>query len=89
MSTVSILIALILSAFILSVLILSAVLTALYVFPVAFSFWLRKGENLPTEKRDPSWRMLLPLGVLCAAILVLGVYAGPLLRFLKDAAASI
>ena len=72
-----------------SVLILSAVLTALYVFPVAFSFWLRKGENLPTEKRDPSWRMLLPLGVLCAAILVLGVYAGPLLRFLKDTAAII
>ena len=38
---------------------------------------------------DPGWRMQLPLAVLTAAIVALGVYSVPLVRFLTEVASGL
>ena len=43
-----------------------------------------KGTN-----RDPGWMMKVPLVILCAVIVVLGVYSKPLVTFLRGVASGL
>ncbi|MGN0741789.1 MAG: complex I subunit 5 family protein [Candidatus Fimadaptatus sp.] len=73
-------------------LIISAVLTALYTFTVAGPMYFSPlGGDAPAggAKCDPSWMMKLPLVLLCAAIVVLGVYSQPLIAYLRDIASGL
>lgn len=75
-------------------LIISAVLTAIYLFGPAMSMYFRPlnadaAAAYDGQKRDPSWMMLLPLLVLSALIVLLGLYSQPLVSFLRSIAAGI
>lgn len=77
-------------------LIISAILTAGYLLPVAVSAYFRplSPENaaysaLHSGRRDPDWRMLLPLGILCVAIAALCFLAEPLRQLLATIANGI
>jgi len=74
-------------------LIASAILTAVYLFNVAMPMYFRPlnedQAQLLGQKKDPSWMMLLPFGVLCASVILLGMYAQPLVNFLRQTAAGL
>lgn len=73
-------------------LIISAVLTALYTFSVAGPMYfspLSGNVSADGAKCDPGWMMKLPLCLLCAAIVALGVYSQPLIAFLRDIASGL
>lgn len=73
-------------------LLVSALLTGAYLIPMSVrAFVPREGAELSfTEKdRDPGLRMLIPFAVLCAAMLVFGVHASPLMQVLEELAAAI
>lgn len=73
-------------------LIVSAILTAIYLFTAAMPMYFRplnpEQAALEGERRDPSWRMLLPFAILCAAMVILGLWSKPLVTFLRDVAAG-
>ncbi len=73
-------------------LILSAVLTAIYLFTVAGPMFFRPlnadQAALAGQNRDPSWRMILPFLLLCAAMLALGLFSGPLVGWMRQVAAG-
>ena len=74
-------------------LIISAVLTAIYLFTVVGPMYFRPlNEDMAHLKdfnRDPNWMMLLPFGLLIAAVIALGLWGGPLVSFLKDVANGV
>lgn len=73
-------------------LLVSALLTAAYLIPMSVrAFVPHDGAELQfTEKdKDPGLRMLIPFAVLCAAMLVFGICASPLMRVLETVAAGI
>ncbi len=80
-----------------AVILYSALMTAIYMLSVvvrAYFPWALKGGTAAGERRaetvparlsasmDPTWRMLLPLCVFVAVILLLGVHCGPVLEIL-------
>ncbi|MBQ9251886.1 MAG: proton-conducting membrane transporter [Clostridia bacterium] len=67
--------------------ILSSVLAAVYLLEPAVQMIFLPGGSRP-EVSDPSWRMLLPLGLLAACIVLLGIWPGPV-RSLIDAAVAL
>ena len=72
-------------------LLLSALMTAGYLILPAIRAWLGNGgpETAVTDREtDPGWRMQTALAVLCAAMLVLGVCAVPVLDALNAMIAS-
>ena len=73
-------------------LILATVLTAIYALSPAVFFWFQpagKPEGMPEGgKRDPGLRMKLPLVILTAAVIALGVWSEPLVTFLRAVAAG-
>ena len=74
-------------------LIASAILTAVYLFSAAMPMYFRPlnedQAQLMGQKKDPSWMMLLPFGVLCLAMILLGMYSQPLVTFLRQTAAGL
>lgn len=73
-------------------LVISAMLTGAYLFTVALrAFFPADGFRMETLKdvHDPSWRMKLPYFVLCAAMMVLGSFSGPLFEVLGKIAAGV
>lgn len=74
-------------------LIISAILTAIYLFSVAMPMYFRplNGDQAQLEgkKKDPTWMMLLPFGVLCISMILLGMYSQPLVNFLRQTAAGV
>lgn len=74
-------------------LIVSAVLTAIYLLGPAMSMYFRplnaELQAMAGTPRDPSWMMLVPLAVLCLLMIGLGVYAQPLVSFLRGVAAGL
>ena len=74
-------------------LIISAVLTAIYLFSVTFAMYFRPLNadmaQLSGANRDPSWMMKLPLTIIGAAIILLGLYSQPLVTFLRNVAAGL
>ncbi|MBQ8201133.1 MAG: proton-conducting membrane transporter [Clostridia bacterium] len=74
-------------------LIISAVLTAVYLFTVAAPMFFRPLNtdlsHLDGFNRDPGWMMKLPLLLLCAAMIALGLWSQPLVTFLRQVAAGL
>ncbi len=73
------------------VLLVSAILTAGYLFSVAIKgFFPGEGFDYATlEKAEPDWRMLVPMLVLAAAALGLGMFPGGLIGFASTIASTI
>lgn len=73
-------------------LIISAILTAMYLFGVAGPMYFRplntELARLQGQQRDPSWMMKLPLAVLTALVVLLGMYATPIVTFLRQIASG-
>ena len=73
----------------LGAILISAVLTAIYLLSVAFSMYFRPldegGAAVAGAKCDPTWRMLLPFGVLCAAFVLCGLGSGAVVSALTAA----
>ena len=64
---------------------ISAVLTAIYLFTAILPMYFNPGTaQAPAVKKDPSWRMLVPLGVLSLMIVGLGLFSQPLITFLRQ-----
>lgn len=62
------------------ILLISALLTAGYLFPVAFkAFFPGKDYSGPTEKAEPSALMTVPMIALCAVAAVVGIFGVTLL----------
>ena len=74
-------------------LIVSAILTAVYLFTIVvqalFMPLNASSAALAGRSYDPGWRMKLPLAILTAAIIALGVYSVPLVRFLTEVASGL
>ncbi|MBO4299535.1 MAG: proton-conducting membrane transporter [Clostridia bacterium] len=73
-------------------LIVSAVLTAVYLLTIAVTaVFMPPGDSaeIPARCLDPGWRMKLPLAVLTAVVVILGVASVPLVRFLNGVAAGL
>ena len=74
-------------------LILSAILTAMYLFTVVSAMYFRPlnadQAALSGQNRDPNWMMMVPFGILCAAIVGLGLWSQPLVTFLRNVAAGV
>ena len=74
-------------------LIISAILTAIYLFTAALPMYFRPlnadQAQLAGQKLDPSWMMLLPMGILCALMIGLGLWSQPLVTFLRNISAGV
>lgn len=67
-----------------AVLLLSAFLTAIYIFGFIVRAFSPIGENpnpALMKAKDPTWKMLVPVGILSVAVILLGIFAKPLLEF--------
>lgn len=73
-------------------LIISAILTAVYLFSVVIPMYFRPVNTdqaaLATQKRDPSWMMLLPMGIFSFLMVALGLWSQPLVTFLRNVASG-
>ncbi|MDO4739677.1 MAG: proton-conducting transporter membrane subunit [Eubacteriales bacterium] len=72
-------------------LLLSAVLTAGYLLSVAIRGFF-PGDDFDyagLEKAEPDWKMLVPMIVLAAAVLLMGMFPGALIRCAGDIASAI
>ena len=79
-----------------AVLIISAILTAVYMLEIvikAFFPTAKEGANDTAhelcEKCDPSWRMIVPLVVFAAFIIVFGLFPKPLIGFVGEVAKGV
>lgn len=73
-------------------LLISAFLTSIYMMSIVFRAYFpdrsfRYGEM--EEAKDPSWRMCLPLILFAVTVICLGLFSGPLVRFLINVAEGI
>lgn len=71
------------------VLIFSAVLTAVYLLTIAVRAFIPvKGfdKNILENIEKPGWRMMLPLFVMTAAVIVFGIYFTPIYQVIETAA---
>ncbi|MBQ6175308.1 MAG: proton-conducting membrane transporter [Clostridia bacterium] len=72
--------------------IVAAVLTAVYLFEPVMSMYFRplneENRALAGEDRDPDFRMLVPIGLICVMIVLAGLCAEPLLTLLRGIAAG-
>ena len=69
-------------------LLISSVLTAVYVLSPALGFWFRplpeSSRAWGAERRDPDWRMRVPMAVLALAVLLLGLWSEPLVSLFRS-----
>ena len=74
-------------------LIISAILPAIYLFTAALPMYFRPlnadQAQLAGQKLDPSWMMLVPMGILCALMIGLGLWSQPLVTFLRNISAGV
>lgn len=70
-----------------------AILTAIYLFTAALPMYFRPlnadQAQLAGQKLDPSWMMLVPMGILCALMIGLGLWSQPLVTFLRNISAGV
>ena len=74
------------------VLLISAVLTAAYLFTVVVRAYFPGKDFNPASVQavhDPNWYMILPLVVLCAAMILLGVHSSMLTDLLAQVASGL
>lgn len=73
-------------------LLISALLTAIYMFSVVVRAYLPKegfdGASIEPVT-DPTWKMGVPLVVCAAAVVLLGLFSGPLVKFFYEIASGI
>ena len=73
-------------------LLISAFLTSIYMMSIVFRAYF-PGRNFHYEDieevKDPSWRMCLPLMLFAAAVICLGLFSSPLVRFVTDVAGGM
>lgn len=74
-------------------LIISAILTTIYLMGVALPMYFRP-TSAPIalaegKTADPNWMMKLPFGLLCIAMVALGLWSQPLISFLRSVAAGM
>ena len=73
-------------------LLISAFLTSIYMMSIVFRAYF-PGRNFRYEDieevKDPSWRMCLPLMLFALAVICLGLFSGPLVRFFTDVASGM
>ena len=71
-------------------LLISALLTAIYMLSIVIRAYFPGNdfdyEKLPSEIHDPDWRMVFPLFLFVAAMVVIGVYSTPLVNFFTSVA---
>lgn len=74
-------------------LVISAILTAFYLFPIVVNMYFRPlNASLMAQEhvnRDPDWRMKLPFGILCAAIIALSFCSYPITNWLAGIAGGL
>ena len=73
-------------------LLLSALLTAIYMFSVVIRAEFPKTgfEEAAVEGvTDPTWKMCIPLMICAAAVILLGLFSGPLVEFFYDIASGV
>lgn len=73
------------------VLLISSVLTAIYIFPVAFRAFFMKphlseGESLPS---DPGACMKITLALLCVLLILAGVFSGEVMEYIQAIAGGL
>ena len=67
-------------------LLISALLTAIYMATMIIRAYFPEKEGshgCVRECQDPNWRMMLPLGIFAAVIVILGLFSEPLISFLR------
>lgn len=73
-------------------LLISALLTAIYMMTIVVRAFF-PGKDLDNraikEFRDPNWKMMVPLTIFALWIIVLGLYSGPVVNFLKGVAEGL
>lgn len=71
-------------------LLISALLTAIYMLSIVIRAYFPGNdfdyEKLSSEIHDPDWRMVFPLFLFVAAMVVIGVYSAPLVKFFTSVA---
>ena len=73
-------------------LLISALLTAIYMFSVVIRAYFPKTdfeESLIEGVTDPTWKMCMPLIFCAVAVILLGLFSGPLVEFFYDVATGI
>ena len=73
-------------------LLISALLTAIYMMTMVIrGFFPERDFDMETIStvKDPTWKMIVPLMVFSVAIIVFGVWAGPLMRFLSNVSTGL
>ena len=72
-------------------LLLAAVLTAIYVFTVVYPAFFMQYHPAPGEEppRDPGSCMKLSLGLLCALLVLAGIFAGRIMAYLTGLAGGV
>ena len=73
------------------ILLVSALLTAGYLLPITITGFLPGNDfdYASLEKKEPSWKMIVPLLVLAAAALITGIFPGGLIEFLQGIALTL
>ena len=73
------------------ILLVSALLTAGYLLPICISAFLpgKDFDYASLEKKEPSWRMLLPLIAMAALSVILGIWPGGLVNIFADIASAV
>lgn len=66
----------------LACLIYAAFMSAIYMMTVVVRAFQPLPEGAMEDVRDPDWRMTVPIGLLAAAVVVLGLFSQPLFRLL-------
>ncbi|MEI3338825.1 MAG: hypothetical protein V8R80_01750 [Eubacterium sp.] len=70
---------------------MSALLTAGYLLPITIHGFLpgRDYDYQSLKKREPSVKMVLPLIILAAGAVIMGMFPGGLTRFLESIASAV
>ena len=70
-------------------LLISAILTAAYLFTIVIRGCFPGEEYQPEPSCEAGWRMLVPMGILSALIVLAGVFSGGLIGYLETLAAQM
>ena len=72
-----------------TVLLISAVLTAAYLFTVVIKGCFPGEDVKPEPSCEAGWKMLVPMGVYSALIVLLGMFSGPIIQYFQTVAQSL
>lgn len=69
---------------------ISAILTAIYMLQIILrAYYPLEDVEVETGKCDPTWRMLIPLFVFTAGVVLFGVFNAPLIEFFENVAGGL